>query len=773
MVHDDGVKFHLGYWDSALSHSEAKHLADLLNSMLISIMEDMERPVGSLDSLLIKTNSASSGVSLNIYTPPVKLHATGNTINDITQQTNSAEVKDFDMGQLSEKEKALRQAWIDVLEVNPSAVTHSTSLRSLGVDSYLAIQIVRRVQDFGFDIKFADTLSGMTLASMATRLTPTTILEGDAAQSSFEITTLLPTVGVPNSSSASTDGSDKNLSSANNSSYSEEDTLSDSRSSVSAKQLGSAQVPAERIPSGVLIELTADKLPLATVLVDPVHSASAEAVNGPGEAANDPRDSFELGWETIEDLVPATSVQVAMLESQQRLSVPNLYVPRAIWRVNGLTKAAGTETLIQAWQRVVDTHACLRTVFVRTLTDGDCRYSQLVLKSVDACVQHLEAKSEHYALKLLADHTPAVSAFGPGKSLRPAHVLTLCHITGSEEDVTADHQFIFDLSISHALSDAVSSAVILRQLAVICGSVASDSKTLMPLPSSTPYSGIQRSHDQSCDSSHTEGEEYWKSYLNTIEPCYFPSGANTSATPLGRVGKVSVRFERSAELRNYTMATGITASTFFRTAWAILLAKWLGRTDVCFGYVVSGRDVSVPGIEEIVGPVLNILPCRANVTSASNGNSYQENAEKEDAMELERLLDQIQADLFESLPHQLSSSIFVDNSTSPGSSVFNTLVNFRNSGLSRISKGEMTKSGDHAPMGTESVFSKIEDFEVLWYEDPMDFDIILAVGEGKDKLEIDLNYWDGRISHETVGQVGQELLRTLHTILDTCGAIET
>jgi hypothetical protein len=353
------------------------------------------------------------------------------------------------------------------------------------------------------------------------------------------------------------------------------------------------------------------------------------------------------------------------------------------------------------------------------------------LKNSDACIQHLEAKSEHEALKLLVDHTPAATAFCPEKSLRPAHVLTLCHITGSDEGVTADHQFIFDLSVSHALSDAVSSAVILRQLAAICGSIAGDSKTFMSLPSSTPYSDIQLSHEQRRDTSRSEGREYWKSYLNNAEPCYFPSGVNTSATPLGRVGKVSILFERSSELRDYTMATGITASTFFRTAWAMLLAKWLGRTDVCFGYVVSGRDVPVPGIEEIVGPVLNILPCRANVTSTSNGTLYQKTAEKKDPKELELLLDKIQTDLFESLPHQLSSSTFVDNSTSPESSLFNTLVNFRNSGLSRISKAETATPEGHTSKGSESVFSKIEDFEVLWYEDPMDVSFIFVLFSSK------------------------------------------
>ncbi|KAM0260538.1 hypothetical protein ACHAPA_010224 [Fusarium lateritium] len=738
MVYDNDVKFHLGYWDSALSEPEAQNLADLLNSTLVRIMEDIQRPVASLDNIPVKPNSSSPKVSSSMFIPPA---------NPIIEEG-----------------------------VNPDTVTHTTSLRSLGIDSYLAIQTLRRVQDFGLELKFADALSGMNLVSMAAWLTPTVVTQGDASQSTSVATGLPPTIGITNCSSNFTDGFDGHSSNADNGLCSGKATTSDSRSSNSAEELGSIQAPIEKIPSGILIELTPDKLPLATVIMEAVHSAGPALANEPRSASTVLCDSFELGWETIENLVPVTSVQQAMLESQQRLLTPNLYVPRTIWRVNWLTKAAESERLIEAWQNVVNTHACLRTVFVRTVTGGDGRYYQLVLKKVDAYIQHLEAKSEHDALKLLVDHVSSATAVSQEQGLRPAHVLTLCHITGSNQDFADGDQFIFDLSISHALSDAVSSAVILRQLAAICGSTFGNSNTFMPLPSSTPYSDIQRSYDLRDVSSRNDGKEYWISYLKNAEPCYFPSGVNTSATDLGMVGKVSVHFERSSEMKNFTISTGITASTFFRTAWAMLLAKWLGRADVCFGYVVSGRDTSVPGIGEIVGPVLNILPCRVNVTGARNENLQQGRSEKtegEEAMALELLLDKMQADLFESLPHQLSSSTFVDNATCPESSMFNTLVNFRNSGLSKISKVDRTTLGDHTTTGTESVFSKIEDFEVLWYEDPMDFDIILAVGEGKDKLEIDLNYWDGRISHETVDQVGQELLRTLHTMLDTCGVTET
>ncbi|KAF5679391.1 peptide synthetase [Fusarium heterosporum] len=762
------VRFHLGYWDSAISKCEATHLADLLSRTLVTILEDVEKKIGSLSKLLGSTKSVSSDATLGISLP-VKSQSSLDAIEEDPRQSQATKVNGVEKRSLSDREEALRQAWVDVLAVNADVVNHTTSLRSLGVDSYLAIQIVRRVQDLGFNLGFSDALSGMTLSGMAACLTPTTLTH-TASELPPVTTALLSDIDSP----AYDEDAGHCKPSNNNSTQSGSINGSGLKSSGLSRKPISTQPTTNKVPSGVLIELTPNNLPLATLIMkpdqqNPMREPAAEIRT----TCVAPVTSFELAWEGVEDFLPATSVQQAMLESQKRLSAPNLYVPRAIWRVNGLTKAAGCETLVKSWQRIVTMHACLRTVFVRTEVSGICRYNQLVLRNVDARIQHFEAESESEALKLLMDHQPAATAFSHDQSLRPAHVLTVCHITGKDEHAVGGDEFIVDLSISHALSDAVSSAVVLRQLAAMCGSAACDSKaSTVSLPSSAPYSDIQRSYDLRDIAHRNEGKEYWRSYLHGAVPCHFPTAMNISAASLSKVGKVSVCFERSSELRSYTMATGITASTFFRTAWAIILAKWLGTTEVCFGYVVSGRDVSVPGIEEIVGPVLNVLPCRVNIVDMNNGIMHQGTSEKKDAIVLELLLDKIQTDLLESLPHQLSSSTFVNNATYPESSMFNTLVNFRNSGLSRLSKTQKKTPVSHASNGTDSVFGTIEDFEVLWYEDPMDFDIILAVGEGKNNLEIDLNYWNGRISHETAHQVGEDLLRTLHAILDTFAGAE-
>jgi hypothetical protein len=47
------------------------------------------------------------------------------------------------------------------------------------------------------------------------------------------------------------------------------------------------------------------------------------------------------------------------------------------------------------------------------------------------------------------------------------------------------------------------------------------------------------------------------------------------------------------------------------SAWAVLLSRITGTDDVVYGQIVAGRNADIPGITEIVGPCINIVPVRA------------------------------------------------------------------------------------------------------------------------------------------------------------------
>ena len=63
---------------------------------------------------------------------------------------------------------------------------------------------------------------------------------------------------------------------------------------------------------------------------------------------------------------------------------------------------------------------------------------------------------------------------------------------------------------------------------------------------------------------------------------------------------------------------GVTASTLIRLAWAVLLGRTTGRDDVVFGVTVSGRPAELPGVERMIGLLINTVPARFRIDPAES-----------------------------------------------------------------------------------------------------------------------------------------------------------
>ena len=69
----------------------------------------------------------------------------------------------------------------------------------------------------------------------------------------------------------------------------------------------------------------------------------------------------------------------------------------------------------------------------------------------------------------------------------------------------------------------------------------------------------------------------------------------------------------STTLRQIAREAGVTLNTLMQLAWAQVLAEHTDRDDVVFGTVVSGRDPHHPGVDEIVGMLVNTIPVRVRL----------------------------------------------------------------------------------------------------------------------------------------------------------------
>ena len=73
------------------------------------------------------------------------------------------------------------------------------------------------------------------------------------------------------------------------------------------------------------------------------------------------------------------------------------------------------------------------------------------------------------------------------------------------------------------------------------------------------------------------------------------------------------RRRQPPRLQGWARRQQLTLNTLVQGAWALLLSRYSGSQDVCFGVTVAGRPATLPGVESMVGLFINTLPLRVAV----------------------------------------------------------------------------------------------------------------------------------------------------------------
>jgi aryl carrier-like protein len=108
----------------------------------------------------------------------------------------------------------------------------------------------------------------------------------------------------------------------------------------------------------------------------------------------------------------------------------------------------------------------------------------------------------------------------------------------------------------------------------------------------------------------------------------------------------------------------ITFANILKAAWAIVLSQATGNQDVVFGSLTSGRNAPIPGVEEIVGACINIVPVRVKI----NGGEFAEVAR------------QVQVQQLKAIPHELANirDIVASCTNWPSWTRFSSIVQHQN-----------------------------------------------------------------------------------------------
>jgi amino acid adenylation domain-containing protein/non-ribosomal peptide synthase protein (TIGR01720 family) len=293
----------------------------------------------------------------------------------------------------------------------------------------------------------------------------------------------------------------------------------------------------------------------------------------------------------VQDIYPCTAIQEGILLSRGKGTAA--YANHWVWKciANDDIEILSPSRLESAWRTVTSQHAVFSTILVEDEINGG--FVQVLLRSPSHAIKWVSSNLDCASDTLL---NLSKRQFLPGQ---PEWALTIC--------AAPDGTCACRLDISHALIDASSIQIVLEDLV--------RSYNGLKLPSAPPPRNMIQYLDRI---NKTESLEFWRNYLHGAPRCNLPvlqlSGKPTLEE--GSYGIITLSTEAAECVASLCKQLDITRSTLLQLVWSFVLSQYTGLNDVCFGYMASGRDIPISGIERMVGAIINILIARIDLTQS-------------------------------------------------------------------------------------------------------------------------------------------------------------
>lgn len=121
---------------------------------------------------------------------------------------------------------------------------------------------------------------------------------------------------------------------------------------------------------------------------------------------------------------------------------------------------------------------------------------------------------------------------------------------------------------------------------------------------------------------YKKSKNFWKNYLENINVTKLTHAITSASNSHHKNEYATFQYnfskEESRAFVEFVRAQRTTLSTLFQAAWYMTLRYYLQQDDITFGVVFSGRNVSIDGIEKMVGLFINTLPLRINIDAESS-----------------------------------------------------------------------------------------------------------------------------------------------------------
>jgi amino acid adenylation domain-containing protein/non-ribosomal peptide synthase protein (TIGR01720 family) len=315
-------------------------------------------------------------------------------------------------------------------------------------------------------------------------------------------------------------------------------------------------------------------------------------------------DRIAADGRSVADIYPLTPTQSGILFHALSEAGRDIYTGHFGARLDGITDP---EALALAWQRVVDRTPALRTAVI---WQDVAEPVQVVYSEARVPVTHYDCRAmsddeQQDALDLVWEER---AGFRFDLTAAPLLRLSIVRLTDTAVQLfwTTHHMVVDGWSFADVLAD------VFQQYAILTGRHQGSPAARRPFRDYVAWLAGQ---------DRAEAERYWRAVMDGFTvPTPLPSDrplVRAHETRSSRELRLSMSPERSRRLYEYARNARLTVNTVVQGAWAILLSRYTGERDVCFGATVSGRPPALAGAESVIGLFINTVPVRIDVDGQS------------------------------------------------------------------------------------------------------------------------------------------------------------
>ena len=316
-------------------------------------------------------------------------------------------------------------------------------------------------------------------------------------------------------------------------------------------------------------------------------------------------DRVDGGAANIQDIYPLAPLQEGLLFHHVLSQRGDFYLLRRLYLFES---RARMDRYVDALQKVVDRHDVLRTAF---LWEGLVEPVQVVLRHAPLSAEQVSmASAERDVLaRLKALYDPVSYRL----DVRAPPLIRLFYAWDGSRDRWVLLQLLHHLAMDHATLDAITEEV---------GAILAGEEERLPAP--LPFRNfVSRARRRISAQEH---EAFFRGMLEGVTEPTVPFGfrgveANQAELDEARL---SLGELLSSRLRGRSRALGVSTASLFHLAWAHVLARTSGRSDVVFGTLLFGKKEGEAEGGAMLGLFINTLPVRMQVgRDSAEGSARQ------------------------------------------------------------------------------------------------------------------------------------------------------